>query len=318
GAMSSWIAAATSYSTSDTPMIPFYIYYSMFGFQRVGDLAWASGDMRARGFLLGGTAGRTTLNGEGLQHEDGHSHVMSATIPNCVSYDPTFSYEVAVIIADGLRRMYAEQDDVFYYITVMNENYQHPAMPDGVEDGIVKGMYLFREGSAGKKSAPRVQLLGSGTILREVIAAADLLEQDWNVAADVWSAPSFTELGREGMATERWNMLHPADERRQSFVEAQLSGRPDGPAIAATDYVRAFADQIRPYVNRRYRVLGTDGFGRSDYRRKLREHFEVNRHFITLAALTELAAEGSVPAGAAAEAIKKYGLNPNKPDPARA
>ena len=318
GAMSSWIAAATSYSTSDTPMIPFYIYYSMFGFQRIGDLAWASGDIRARGFLMGGTAGRTTLNGEGLQHEDGHSHVMSATIPNCVSYDPTFAYEVAVIIADGLRRMYAEQDDVFYYVTVMNENYQHPAMPDGVEDGIVKGMYLFREGSAGKKSAPRVQLLGSGTILREVIAAADLLEQDWNVAADVWSAPSFTELGREAMATERWNMLHPTEERRQSFVETQLAGRPDGPAIAATDYVRAFADQIRPYVNRRYRVLGTDGFGRSDYRRKLREHFEVNRHFITLAALTELAAEGSVPAGAAAEAIKKYSLNPNKPDPARA
>ena len=318
GAMSSWIAAATSYSTSDTPMIPFYIYYSMFGFQRIGDLAWASGDIRARGFLMGGTAGRTTLNGEGLQHEDGHSHVMSATIPNCVSYDPTFAYEVAVIIADGLRRMYAEQDDVFYYITVMNENYQHPAMPDGVEDGIVKGMYLFREGSAGKKSAPRVQLLGSGTILREVIAAADLLEQDWNVAADVWSAPSFTELGREAMATERWNMLHPTEERRQSFVETQLADRPDGPAIAATDYVRAFADQIRPYVNRRYRVLGTDGFGRSDYRRKLREHFEVDRHFITLAALTELAAEGSVPAGAAAEAIKKYSLNPNKPDPARA
>jgi pyruvate dehydrogenase E1 component len=318
GAMSSWIAAATSYSTSDTPMIPFYIYYSMFGFQRVGDLAWAAGDIRARGFLLGGTAGRTTLNGEGLQHEDGHSHVMSATIPNCISYDPTFSYEVAVIIADGLRRMYAEQDDVFYYITVMNENYQHPAMPDGAEDGIVKGMYLFREGSAGKKSAARVQLLGSGTILREVIAAADLLEQDWNVAADVWSAPSFTELGREGMATERWNMLHPTEERRQSFVESQLSGRPDGPAIAATDYVRAFADQIRPYVNRRYRVLGTDGFGRSDYRRKLREHFEVDRHFITLAALTELGAEGAVPAAAAAEAIKKYDLNPNKPDPARA
>ena len=318
GAMSSWIAAATSYSTSDTPMIPFYIYYSMFGFQRVGDLAWAAGDIRARGFLLGGTAGRTTLNGEGLQHEDGHSHVISATIPNCISYDPTFSYEVAVIIADGLRRMYAEQDDVFYYITVMNENYQHPAMPDGAEDGIVKGMYLFREGSAGKKSAARVQLLGSGTILREVIAAADLLEQDWNVAADVWSAPSFTELGREGMATERWNMLHPTEERRQSFVESQLSGRPDGPAIAATDYVRAFADQIRPYVNRRYRVLGTDGFGRSDYRRKLREHFEVNRHFITLAALTELGAEGAVPAAAAAEAIKKYDLNPNKPDPARA
>ena len=322
GAMSSWIAAATSYSTNDTPMIPFYIYYSMFGFQRVGDLAWAAGDMRSRGFLLGGTAGRTTLNGEGLQHEDGHSHVMSATIPNCVSYDPTFAYEVAVIVADGLRRMYAEQEDVFYYITVMNENYQHPSMPEGredaVRDGIVKGMYLFREGKASKKSAPRVQLLGSGTILNEVIAAADLLEQDWNVAADVWSAPSFTELGREGMATERWNMLHPTEERRQSFVETQLAGRPDGPAIASTDYMRAFAEQIRPYVKRRYRVLGTDGFGRSDYRRKLREHFEVDRHFVTVAALTELAAEGTVPADTVAEAIKKYGVNPDKPDPVRA
>jgi pyruvate dehydrogenase E1 component len=303
-------------------MIPFYIYYSMFGFQRVGDLAWASGDMRARGFLMGGTAGRTTLNGEGLQHEDGHSHVMAATIPNCVSYDPTFSYEVAVIIADGLRRMYAEQEDIFYYITVMNENYQHPALPEGREDevrnGIVKGMYLFREGKAAKESAPRVQLLGSGTILREVIAAADLLEQDWNVAADVWSVPSFTELGREGMAAERWNMLHPSEERRQSFVETQLAGRPDGPAVAATDYIRAFAEQIRPYANRRYHVLGTDGFGRSDYRRKLREHFEVDRHFVTVAALTELAAEGIVPPNTASKAIAKYGLNPDKPDPARA
>jgi len=318
GAMSSWIAAATSYSTNDTPMIPFYIYYSMFGFQRVGDLAWASGDMRARGFLLGGTAGRTTLNGEGLQHEDGHSHVLSATIPNCVSYDPTFSYEVAVIVADGLRRMHSEQEDVFYYITLMNENYQHPAMPDGVEEGIVKGMYLFREGTSTKADAPRVQLLGSGTILQEAIAAADLLEQDWNVAADVWSAPSFTELGRDGMAAERWNMLHPDQERRQSYVEAQLASRPDGPVVAATDYIRAFAEQIRPYVKRRYHVLGTDGFGRSDYRRKLREFFEVNRHFITVAALTELAAEGSVPASAAAEAITKYGINPDKPNPAHA
>ena len=318
GAMSSWIAAATSYSTNDTPMIPFYIYYSMFGFQRVGDLAWASGDMRARGFLLGGTAGRTTLNGEGLQHEDGHSHVLSATIPNCVSYDPTFSYEVAVIVADGLRRMHSEQEDVFYYITLMNENYQHPAMPDGVEEGIVKGMYLFREGTSTKADAPRVQLLGSGTILQEAIAAADLLEQDWNVAADVWSAPSFTELGRDGMAAERWNMLHPDQERRQSYVEAQLANRPDGPVVAATDYIRAFAEQIRPYVKRRYHVLGTDGFGRSDYRRKLREFFEVNRHFITVAALTELAAEGSVPASAAAEAITKYGINPDKPNPAHA
>ena len=318
GAMSSWIAAATSYSTNDTPMIPFYIYYSMFGFQRVGDLAWASGDMRARGFLLGGTAGRTTLNGEGLQHEDGHSHVLSATIPNCVSYDPTFSYEVAVIVADGLRRMHSEQEDVFYYITLMNENYQHPAMPDGVEESIVKGMYLFREGTSTKADAPRVQLLGSGTILQEAIAAADLLEQDWNVAADVWSAPSFTELGRDGMAAERWNMLHPDQERRQSYVEAQLASRPDGPVVAATDYIRAFAEQIRPYVKRRYHVLGTDGFGRSDYRRKLREFFEVNRHFITVAALTELAAEGSVPASAAAEAITKYGINPDKPNPAHA
>ena len=318
GAMSSWIAAATSYSTNDTPMIPFYIYYSMFGFQRVGDLAWASGDMRARGFLLGGTAGRTTLNGEGLQHEDGHSHVQSATIPNCVSYDPTFSYEVAVIVADGLRRMYADQEDVFYYITLMNENYQHPAMPDGVEEGIVKGMYLFREGKSTKAKAPRVQLLGSGTILREAIAAADLLEQDWGVAADVWSAPSFTELGRDGMAAERWNMLHPMEERRQSYVEAQLAGRPDGPVVAATDYIRAFAEKIRPYVKRRYHVLGTDGFGRSDYRRKLREFFEVDRHFITVAALNELAAEGTLPASAAAEAITKYGVNPDKPDPAHA
>ena len=322
GAMSSWIAAATSYSTNDVPMIPFYIYYSMFGFQRVGDLAWASGDMRARGFLMGGTAGRTTLNGEGLQHEDGHSHVLAATIPNCVSYDPTFSYEVAVIIADGLRRMYAEQEDIFYYLTVMNENYQHPALPEGredeVRDGIVKGMYLFREGNAAKESAPRVQLFGSGTILREVIAAADLLEQDWNVAADAWSVPSFTELGREGMAAERWNMLHPGEERRQSFVETQLAGRPDGPAVAATDYIRAFAEQIRPYVKRRYHVLGTDGFGRSDYRRKLREHFEVDRHFVTVAALTELAAEGTIPVGTASQAIAKYGLNPDKPNPARA
>ena len=249
--MSSWIAAATSYSTNDTPMIPFYIYYSMFGFQRVGDLAWASGDMRARGFLLGGTAGRTTLNGEGLQHEDGHSHVMSATIPNCVSYDPTFAYEVAVIIADGLRRMYAEQEDVFYYITVMNENYQHPAMPEGREDevreGIVKGMYLFREGYAGKKSAPRVQLLGSGTILREVIAAADLLEQDWNVAADVWSAPSFTELGREGMATERWNMLHPTEERPAILCRDPV-GRPAGRAGHRRHRLRAGLCRTDPSV----------------------------------------------------------------------
>jgi pyruvate dehydrogenase E1 component len=316
GAMSSWIAAATSYSVSDTPMIPFYIYYSMFGFQRVGDLAWAAGDSRARGFLLGGTAGRTTLNGEGLQHEDGHSHLISATIPNCVSYDPTFGYEVAVIVQDGLRRMCAEQEDVYYYITLMNENYPHPAMPDGVAEGIVKGLYLLRA-APDDAEGPRVQLLGSGTILREVLAAADLLAE-LGVTADVWSAPSFTELARDGIATERWNMLHPGQPRRQSYVESCLAGRPDGPVVAATDYVRAFAEQIRPYVPRRYRVLGTDGFGRSDYRRTLREHFEVDRGFVAVAALTELAAEGTIPAATVTEAITGYGIDPDKPHPARA
>jgi pyruvate dehydrogenase E1 component len=318
GAMSSWIAAATSYSTSNTPMIPFYIYYSMFGFQRIGDLAWAAGDLRARGFLIGGTAGRTTLNGEGLQHEDGHSHLISATIPNCVSYDPTFGYEVAVIVQDGLRRMYAEQEDVYYYLTVMNENYEHPGMPDGVEDGILKGMYLFREGTVPKgrrKAVPRVQLLGSGTILREVIAAADLLAEDFGVVADIWSAPSFTELRRDGLAVERWNMLHPTEPPRRSHVETCLADRPEGPVIAATDYMKSFADQIRPFVPRRYKVLGTDGFGRSDYRRRLRQFFEVNRHFVTVAALSALAEEGAVPATTVADAIKKYGIDPDKPDP---
>jgi pyruvate dehydrogenase E1 component len=329
GAMSSWIAAATSYSTNDIPMIPFYIYYSMFGFQRIGDLAWAAGDMRARGFLIGGTAGRTTLNGVGLQHEDGHSHLLSATIPNCISYDPTFGYEVAVIIQDGLRRMYADQEDIFYYLTLMNENYVHPPMPDGVAEGIVRGMYLFRDGrqlaprgrngkNATGQAPPRVQLLGSGTILREVIAAADLLAADFGVVADVWSCPSFTELAREGMATERWNMLHPGQERRISYVERALAGRPDGPVVAASDYMRAFAEQIRPSIPRRYRVLGTDGFGRSDYRKALREYFEVDRRFVAVAALTELAAEGALPAARVAEAITKYGIDADKPNPARA
>jgi pyruvate dehydrogenase E1 component len=322
GAMSSWIAAATSYSTNDTPMIPFYIYYSMFGFQRVGDLAWAAGDMRSRGFLIGATAGRTTLNGEGLQHEDGHSHLFSATIPNCISYDPTFAFEVAVVVQDGLRRMVQEQEDVFYYLTVMNENYQHPGMPEGREDevreGIIRGMYLLQEGTAGKADAPRVQLLGSGTILREVIAAAELLEQDFGVAADVWSCPSFTELGRNGIAAERWNMLHPGEQPRESFVAQQLGGRPAGPVVASTDYMRAFAEQIRPYVDRRYRVLGTDGFGRSDYRRELRRHFEVNRHYVVLAALTELVAEGSVPASVAADAVKRYDIDTDKTAPSLA
>jgi pyruvate dehydrogenase E1 component len=313
GAMSSWIAAATAYSTSNTPMIPFYIYYSMFGFQRVGDLAWAAGDLRARGFLIGGTAGRTTLNGEGLQHEDGHSHLFSAAIPNCVSYDPTFSYEVAVIVQDGLRRMYAEQEDVFYYLTVMNENYEHPAMPDGAQEGILKGMYLFREGQGAKK-APRVQLLGSGTILREVIAAADLLSQDFDVATDVWSCPSFTELAREAREIERWNLLHPTDKARRSHVETCLEGH-EGPVVAATDYMRLFANQIRPFVPRRYRVLGTDGFGRSDYRKRLRDFFEVDRRWIAVAALKTLADEGRVKPSVVAEGIAKYGIDPEKAPP---
>ncbi|MBV9250627.1 MAG: pyruvate dehydrogenase (acetyl-transferring), homodimeric type [Acetobacteraceae bacterium] len=314
GAMSSWIAAATSYSSSNVPMIPFYIYYSMFGFQRVGDLAWAAGDMRARGFLLGATAGRTTLNGEGLQHEDGHSHILSSTIPNCVSYDPTFSYEVAVIVQDGLRRMMQEQEDIFYYITLMNENYNHPAMPDGAQDGIIKGMYLLRPAASDAKS-PRVQLLGSGTILREVIAAADLLAE-YGVSADVWSCPSFTELRRQGLETERWNMLHPDQPPRKSYVEECLTGR-EGPAIAATDYMKAFADGIRPYVPGRYKVLGSDGFGRSDYRRKLRSFFEIDRHHVTLAALHALAQDGKVERKLAADAIRKFGINPERPSPAK-
>ena len=313
GALSSWIAAATSYSHSNLVMVPFYIVYSMFGFQRTGDLNWAAGDQRARGFLIGATAGRTTLNGEGLQHEDGHSHILSSVIPNCVSYDPTFAYEVAVIIHDGLRRMVTEQQDVFYYITVMNENYEHPGMPEGAEAGILKGMYLFRKGGSRKK---RVQLLGSGTILREVIAAADMLERDWSVSADIWSCPSFTELAREGMDVERWNLLHPTEKRRKSYVEQCLEAR-DGPLVASSDYIKAFAEQIRPFIpaGRAYRVLGTDGYGRSDTRQKLRHHFEVDRNWVTVAALKALADEGTVKPDVVAEAIAKYGLDPAKPNP---
>jgi pyruvate dehydrogenase E1 component len=314
GAMASWMAAATSYSTNDLPMIPFYIYYSMFGFQRFGDLAWAAGDMRARGFLLGGTAGRTTLNGEGLQHEDGHSHVLASTIPNCVTYDPTWAYEVAVIVQDGLRRMFAEQEDVYYYITLMNENYEHPDMPEGAEEGIRKGLYLFRKGPARRGKRPRVQLLGSGTILREVIAGADLLADDWGVTADIWSAPSFNELRREGLRAERWNRLHPTERPRRSYVETCLAGQ-SGPVIAATDYIKAYADQIRQFVPGRYTVLGTDGFGRSDYRRALRSFFEVDRHHVAVAALHSLAQEGAVPASKVADAIKRYGIDPETPDP---
>jgi pyruvate dehydrogenase E1 component len=313
GAMCDWMAAASSYSTHDVPMIPFFIFYSMFGFQRFGDFAWAAGDMRCRGFLLGGTAGRTTLNGEGLQHEDGQSQVYASTIPNCISYDPTFSYEVAVIVQDGLRRMYAEQQDVYYYITVMNENYQHPAMPEGAEASIIKGMYRFGGGDA-KAKAPRVQLLGSGTIFREVIAAADLLRSDWGVESDLWSCPSFTELARDGRAVERNNMLHPNEKPELSHLERCLGGT-KGPVIAATDYVRAYPEQIRPYVRRRFLVLGTDGFGRSDTREKLRHFFEVDRFYVAVAALKALADDGAVPAAKVAEAMKKYGIDPSKPAP---
>jgi len=299
------------------PMIPFYIYYSMFGLQRVGDLAWAAADQRARGFLLGATAGRTTLNGEGLQHEDGHSHILSSVIPNCISYDPTYGYELAVIIHDGLRRMVEKQEDVYYYITLMNENYEHPVLPAGAESGILKGMYLLRESKS--KAKTRVQLLGSGTILREVLAAAELLENDWQVAADVWSATSFTELRREGLAAERWNLLHPEDKPRAPYVSQCLEKRA-GPVVAASDYVKTFADQIRPFVprDRLYRVLGTDGFGRSDSRAKLREFFEVNRQFVAIAALKALADSGEGKAKTVADAMRKYGVDPTKPDPSTA
>ena len=318
GAMSSWIAAATSYSTHARPMIPFYIFYSMFGFQRIGDLAWAAGDMRARGFLLGGTAGRTTLNGEGLQHEDGHSHIMASTIPNCLTYDPTYAYELAVIIQDGMRRMYQEQEDVFYYITVMNENYTHPAMPDGVEKGILRGMYLLREAppsAKSKKDALKVQLLGSGTILREVIAGAELLEKDYGVSADIWSVTSFNQLRRDGLDTQRWNTLHPTETPRVSYVAECLKDR-NGPVVAATDYMKAYADQIRAFLpTPHYAVLGTDGFGRSDTRRALRRHFEVDRHYVAVAALNALAEQELLPRAKVADAIKRYGVDPDKPSP---
>ncbi len=315
GAMSSWIAAATSYSVSNYPMIPFYVYYSMFGFQRIGDLAWAAGDMRARGFLIGGTSGRTTLNGEGLQHEDGHSHIISATIPNCISYDPTYAYEVAVIIQDGLRRMYGEQEDVYYYLTTLNENYVHPTMPKGVEAGIIKGMYLLR--SSRKRKGPKVQLLGCGAILNEVLAAAEMLEKDFAIAADVWSVTSFTELRREAMDCERWNMLHPLQEPRVPYVTACLREGGDTPVVAASDYMKLFADQIRAFVPGTYRVLGTDGYGRSDYRRKLRGFFEVDRRFISVAALAALADENKSTSRRVSEAIEKYDIDPQKPNPAR-
>jgi pyruvate dehydrogenase E1 component len=314
GGMCSWIAAATSYSSNNRVMIPFYTFYSMFGMQRVGDLVWLAGDIRARGFLMGGTAGRTTLNGEGLQHEDGHSHIMAATVPNCMPYDPTFGHEVAVIIQDGLQRMVEKQEDVFYYITIMNENYEQPGLKPGTEAGILKGMYLLQEGDKGAKH--RVQLMGSGTILRESIFAADLLKNDWGIGADVWSCPSLTLLARDGQDCDRWNMVNPDGEQRVPFVTEQLQGS-NGPIIATTDYMRLFAEQIRAYMpkGRNYKVLGTDGFGRSDSRAKLREFFEVNRYYITVAALKALAEDGLISNSVVAQAIAKYGIDPNKPNP---
>jgi pyruvate dehydrogenase E1 component len=313
GGMSSWIAAATSYSTNNRIMVPFYVYYSMFGFQRIGDLAWAAGDMQARGFLLGGTSGRTTLNGEGLQHEDGHSHILAGTIPNCISYDPTFAHEVGVILHHGLKRMVEKQENVFFYLTLLNENYPMPGLAAGTEEQIVKGMYLLLEAA---KKTPRVNLLGSGTILRESMAARDLLDKEWGVAASVWSCPSFNELARDGQDCERWNLLHPTAAARMPFVTQQLE-RHAGPVIASTDYMKNYAEQIRAFIpkGRTYKVLGTDGFGRSDFRSKLREHFEIDRHYIAVAALKALADEGTVPAPKVAEAIAKYRLKVDKVNP---
>ena len=312
GATSSWLAAATSYSVSNMPMIPFFIYYSMFGFQRVGDLMWAAGDQLARGFMIGGTSGRTTLNGEGLQHEDGHSHIQSLTIPNCVSYDPAFAYEVAVIMQDGINRMYGEkQEDVFYYITTLNEIYDQPAMPKGAEEGIRKGLYKFEHVQG--KGKGDVQLLGSGAILRHVREAAQILANDYGISSDVYSAPSFTEAAREGADAVRWNMLHPTETPRVPYVAQVMN---DKPAVAATDYMKLFAEQIRAYVPaKHYHVLGTDGFGRSDSRANLRDHFEVDAHHVVVAALHVLAQEGTVDKKVVAEAITKYGIDPERLNP---
>lgn len=314
GAMSSWIASATSYSTHGVATVPFYIYYSMFGFQRVGDLIWAAGDMQARGFLIGATAGRTTLAGEGLQHQDGHSQVMAGNVPNCISYDPTFGYELAVIIHSGLRRMYVEQERVFYYITTMNENYPQPSLPEGVQEGIIRGLYRL---SAGKGTGAGIRLLGSGTILREVIAAAEILEADYAVSAEVWSATSFNELGRDGRTCDRYSLLHPEAEPRVPWVR-QCLGTSGAPVIAATDHVKAYADQIRAWVDAPYRVLGTDGFGRSDTRQALRRHFEVDRHFIVIAALRALVDGGDLEISVVRDAISRFDIDTDRPDPLQA
>jgi len=311
GAMSSWIAAATAYSTHGINMIPFYIYYSMFGFQRIGDLAWLAGDMSARGFMIGGTAGRTTLNGEGLQHEDGHSHIQANTIPNCVSYDPCYAYELAVIIQNGMKRMYEDQENVFYYITTMNENYTHPAMPEGAEEGIVRGLYKLQAGDSGKL---RVNLLGSGTILREVEKAADMLKADWGVDSDVWSVTSFNELARDGQDVDRWNLLNAEKPQKTAYVTDMLKDC-DCPVVAASDYMKNHAEQIRAWVPNTYKVLGTDGFGRSDTREALRDFFEVDARYVVVASLRALADDGKLEMSKVSEAVEKYGLNPNKPNP---
>jgi pyruvate dehydrogenase E1 component len=311
GAFCSWLASGTSYSNHNIQTIPFYIFYSMFGFQRIGDFIWAGGDQQARGFLIGGTAGRTTLAGEGLQHQDGHSLMNASTVPNCVSYDPTYAYELAVIIQDGLRRMIAEQENIFYYITCMNENYVHPPMPSGVEDGILRGMYLLQVGGQGQV---RVQLMGSGTILREVLAAAELLHEEFGVPSDVWSVTSFNELRRNALATERWNQLHPEDKPRSSYLE-QCLGKRKGPFVAATDYMKIVPDQVQRWMPGRYVTLGTDGYGRSDGRAALRQFFEVDRHYITVTALKALADDGVLDQQTVAKAIKKFGIDPEKPDP---
>ena len=322
GAVSSWLAAATSYSVNNYPLIPFYIYYSMFGFQRIGDLCWAAGDLQARGFLIGGTAGRTTLNGEGLQHQDGHSHILANTIPNCVSYDPTYAYELAVIIQHGMKRMYQDDESVFYYITTMNENYIQPDMPKGCEEGIIRGMYLLEDGESKAykvttKDKLRVRLMGSGTILREVREAAEILRKDYKVSVDVWSTTSMNELARDGQAVERWNMMHPEDEQKLSYV-AQCLGDSKDPVIVSTDYMKLYGEQIRSFVPAPYKVLGTDGFGRSDGRQKLRHFFEVDRYYIVLAALTELAKTGSIERSVVSKAMKKMKLDPEKVNPLKA
>ena len=312
GAMSAWLAAATSYSVSDYPMVPFYIFYSMFGFQRIHDLAWAAGDSQARGFLMGATAGRTTLNGEGLQHQDGHSHLMATTIPNCISYDPTYSYELATIISSGMKRMFEDGENVFYYITTMNENYVHPDMPEGVEDGIVKGLYPLKVSTA--KSKKRVQLMSAGTIMREVEAAAEILESDYGVAADIWSMTSVNELARDGQKVVRRNMMNPAEAPQIPYVTQCLAAT-EGPIIAATDYIRAHTNQIREFMPRSFTVLGTDGFGRSDTRARLREFFEVDRRYVVLAAMTALADEDVIPRSDLAKVMSDLGIDPSKSDP---